>query len=68
MRRTARPEQVLSIAVTAMYAFDVVVVSVAYTHAGNYVLMFTGLYCASIMEIYSIGRIGRWLSAKRRAT
>lgn len=61
-----RLEQVLSIAVTAMYIFDVTVVSMAYPRAGYYVLSLTIIYCASIGEIYSISKLGRWLNAKRR--
>lgn len=59
-------EQVLSVAVTAMYLFDVTVVSMAYTRAGYYVSSLTIIYCASVGEIYSIGRLGRWLRAKRQ--
>ena len=60
-----RLEQMLSTVLTGMYLFDVVVVSIAYTNAGYFVLIFTVLYCASIGEIFSISKLGRWLSAKR---
>jgi hypothetical protein len=60
-----RLEQILSVAVTAMYLFDVTVVSMAYARAGWYVLTLTIIYCASVGEIYSIGKLGRWLNAKR---
>lgn len=63
-----RLEQILSTIITGMYLFDVVVASAVYDRAGYFVLVFTILYGASICEIHSIGKIGRWLRGKRHQT